>query len=137
MDELVRKRRNLMVSVIIPMYDSKNTIIDAIQSVTNQTYKGEMEIIIVNDGSKDGCEKLVYELINNNTTNHIIKLVDKENGGVSSARNRGIREANGEWIAFLDSDDVWLPEKLQKQMDEIHKNKGATCRFLQTTNNLS
>ena len=126
-----------MVSVIIPMYDSKNTIIDAIQSVTNQTYKGEMEIIIVNDGSKDGCEKLVYELINNNTTNHIIKLVDKENGGVSSARNRGIREANGEWIAFLDSDDVWLPEKLQKQMDEIHKNKGATCRFLQTTNNLS
>lgn len=115
-----------MVSVIIPMYDSKNTIIDAIQSVTNQTYKGEMEIIIVNDGSKDGCEKLVYELINNNTTNHIIKLVDKENGGVSSARNRGIREANGEWIAFLDSDDVWLPEKLQKQMDEIHKNKDIT-----------
>lgn len=122
-----------MVSVIIPMYDSKNTIIDAIQSVTNQIYKGEMEIIIVNDGSKDGCEKLVYELINNNTTNHIIKLVDKENGGVSSARNRGIREANGEWIAFLDSDDVWLPEKLQKQMDEIHKNKDI--KFIGTNRN--
>jgi glycosyltransferase involved in cell wall biosynthesis len=133
MDKFIRKRKYLVVSVIIPMYDSKNTIVDSTKSVISQTYKGEIEIIIVNDGSKDGCEKLVYELIKNNATNRIIRLVNKDNGGVSSARNRGIKEAKGEWIALLDSDDIWLPEKLQKQMDKINENQNI--KFIGTNRN--
>lgn len=103
----------MKVSVIIPMYNSKDTIKSAIESVLNQTYKEPIEIIVVNDGSKDGCEKIVEKMIINNQTNRTIKLINKPNGGVSSARNRGIKEANGEYIAFLDSDDMWHPQKLE------------------------
>lgn len=121
------------ISVIIPMYNSKDTINNAIESVLNQTYVGEIEIIIVNDGSNDGCEKIVEDLILNNQTNKIIKLINKLNGGVSSARNRGIKEASGKWIALLDSDDIWFPEKLQKQVDEIRKNQNI--KFIGTNRN--
>jgi len=121
------------ISVIIPMYNSKETIKSAIDSIINQTYTEPIEIIIVNDGSKDGCEKIVEELILNNQTNRTIKLINKQNGGVSSARNRGIKEASGEWIALLDSDDIWLPEKLQKQVNEIKKN--PNIKFVGTNRN--
>ena len=123
----------MTISAIIPMYNSKDTISNAIESILNQTYQGEIELIIVNDGSKDGCEKIVEELISNNQTNRIITLINKPNGGVSSARNRGIKEASEEWIAFLDSDDIWLPEKLQKQVNEIKKN--PNIEFIGTNRN--
>ena len=86
----------MKISVIIPMYNSKDTIKSAIESVLNQTYKEPIEIIVVNDGSKDGCEKIVEKMIINNQTNRTIKLINKPNGGVSSARNRGIKEASGD-----------------------------------------
>jgi glycosyltransferase involved in cell wall biosynthesis len=121
------------ISVIIPMYNSKDTIKSAIDSIINQAYVEPIEIIIVNDGSKDGCEKMVEDLISNNQTNRTIKLINKQNGGVSSARNRGIKEANGDWIALLDSDDIWLSEKLQKQVDEIKKN--PNIKFIGTNRN--
>ena len=108
-----------MISVIIPMYNSKDTIKSAIESVLNQTYKEPIEIIVVNDGSKDGCEKIVEKMIINNQTNRTIKLINKPNGGVSSARNRGIKEANGEYIAFLDSDDIWHPQKLELVLEAL------------------
>ena len=108
-----------MISVIIPMYNSKDTIKSAIESVLNQTYKEPIEIIVVNDGSKDGCEKIVEKMIINNQTNRTIKLINKPNGGVSSARNRGIKEANGEYIAFLDSDDMWHPQKLELVLEAL------------------
>jgi len=119
-----------MISLIIPMYNSKDTIKNSIESVINQTYTGKMELIIVNDGSSDGCEKIVEELMSNYK---IIKLINKENGGVSSARNRGIREASGDWIALLDSDDAWLAEKLEKKMNEIQKN--PNIKFIGTNRN--
>jgi len=112
----------LSVSVVIPMFNSSNTIYFSIESVLKQTYQGSIEIIIVNDGSTDGCEKTVEKLISENKSNRIIKLINKENGGVSTARNRGIKEASGEWIALLDSDDVWLPCKLEEQFRVIEKN---------------
>ena len=105
--------KNVNFSVIIPMYNSKDTIQSVIESVINQTYKEPIEIIVINDGSKDGCEKIVENMILNNQTNRTIKLINKENGGVSSARNRGIKEASGEYLAFLDSDDIWHPKKLE------------------------
>ena len=103
----------MKISVIIPMYNSKNTIKIAIDSVINQIYKEPIEIIVINDGSKDGCEKIVEDMILNNQTNRIIKLINKPNGGVSSARNIGLQKASGEFIAFLDSDDTWHPQKLE------------------------
>ena len=117
----------MKVSVIIPMYNSKDTIKSAIESVLNQTYKEPIEIIVVNDGSKDGCEKIVEKMIINNQTNRTIKLINKPNGGVSSARNRGIKEANGEYIAFLDSDDMWHPQKLELVFEAL---KDDSIKFL-------
>lgn len=111
------------ISVVIPMYNSAATIAAVIDSVISQTYQEPLEIIVVNDGSTDGCEKIVEQLIENNQNNRTIRLIDKPNGGVSSARNMGIREASGDWIALLDSDDIWLPEKLEKQVAEIAKNQ--------------
>lgn len=100
-------------SVILPMYNSKNTIKSTIESVMQQTYQDLIEIIVVNDGSDDGCEKIVEDLIVNNQTNRTIRLLNKQNGGVSSARNIGIKKAIGEYIAFLDSDDIWHSQKLE------------------------
>ena len=117
----------MKVSVIIPMYNSKDTIKSAIESVLNQTYKEPIEIIVVNDGSKDGCEKIVEKMIINNQTNRTIKLINKPNGGVSSSRNRGIKEANGEYIAFLDSDDMWHPQKLELVFEAL---KDDSIKFL-------
>ena len=113
----------MYISVIIPVYNAEKTIKSTIESVFNQTYAEIIEIIIVNDGSTDDSKKIVTKSILSNKTSRIIKLIDKENGGVSSARNRGIEEASGEYIAFLDSDDEWHPKKLEIVMNLMKKNK--------------
>ncbi len=117
----------MKISVIIPMYNSISTIENTIKSVINQTYSEEIEIIVINDGSKDGSEKKIENLILKNNTNRIIKLINKKNGGVSSARNIGIQESKGEYIAFLDSDDTWHPQKIELIL-EIFKN--SSIKFL-------
>jgi len=103
------------VSVIIPTFNRANYICQAIDSVLAQTYQ-DFEIIIIDDGSADNTKKVLskYE--------STIKYYYQGNKGVSVARNRGIQEARGEWIAFLDSDDIWLPEKLhwQHEILEMH-----------------
>lgn len=110
-----------IVSVIIPMYNSEKTIIKALDSVVNQTFKEKMEIIITNDGSTDDSLAIVKEYkakLNKNNIEMII--IDKENGGVSSARNAGLRIAKGKYIALLDSDDEWKLEKIEKQIEILH-----------------
>lgn len=111
-----------MISVIIPMYNAEATIETCIVSVLNQTYKGEIEIIVVNDGSKDNSQRMVEEIIKNNSSVIAIQLLNKENGGVSSARNRGLALAKGDYIALLDSDDEWLSYKIEKQLDVFFQN---------------
>lgn len=107
-----------MISVIIPAYNCEKTIEDTVDSVLNQTRFDLIdEIIVVNDGSTDNTEKLIetkYE-------DTIVRLINKKNGGVSAARNIGIKNANSKWIALLDSDDVWMPEKIEKQWELIEK----------------
>lgn len=115
-----------MVSVIIPMYNAENTIATCINSVLNQTYKGKIEIIVINDGSTDNSKRIVEEIIDNNRTDIEIKLVNKENGGVSYARNIGLHLAKGEYIALLDSDDEWLSEKLEKQLKVFSDDRGIS-----------
>lgn len=95
-----------MFSVIVPLYNKELSVKNTIQSVLNQTY-GNFEIIIVNDGSTDGSLRVVKSI-----DDARIRLTDKPNGGVSSARNRGIEEAKYEWIAFLDGDDIWKESHL-------------------------
>ncbi len=99
------------------MYNAENTIANCLNSVLNQTYNGKIEILVINDGSNDNSKTIVEEIIDYNVSSFEIKLVNKENGGVSSARNRGLVLANGNYIAFLDSDDEWLPIKLERQLE--------------------
>lgn len=102
----------MLVSVIIPTYNRKHIIEGAIKSALNQTFK-DYEIIVVDDGSTDGTKEFLESL-------HLpITIISKENGGVSSARNVGIHNAKGKYIAFLDSDDAWLPDKLKAQVEYL------------------
>lgn len=104
-----------LVSVVIPTFNRANIVTNAIESVLNQTYKNT-EIIIVDDGSTDNTRELLL------TYKDKIRYVNKTNGGASSARNLGIKQARGEYIAFLDSDDIWLPTKIEKQINVIKEN---------------
>lgn len=104
-----------MISVIIPLYNGDQTIVKALVSVRNQTWKGDFEIIVVNDGSTDNSRVVVEDFIRKNSTLNI-QLINQKNGGVSNARNSGLKIATGEFIAFLDADDEWLPIKTERQM---------------------
>lgn len=108
-----------MLSVVIPVYNSEKTIIQCLNSVVEQGDVGiELEIVIINDGSTDGSDSLIKEFIEKHP-GIVIKYKRKENGGVSRARNLGIQLSSGTWIAFLDSDDIWLPNKLSSQLNII------------------
>ena len=111
------------ISVIIPTFNRKVTLKRAIQSVVMQSYN-PYEIIVIDDGSDDGTK----EWLKDNFPN--VKYIYQMNSGVSSARNKGIKFARGDWIALLDSDDEWLPSKLKDQANEIELNPAA--KFLHT-----
>ena len=98
-----------LVSVIIPVYNREKYIAETIQSVLTQTYDS-WEIIIVNDGSVDRSEEIALSF------GEQIRYVSQTNQGIGAARNAGVRLAKGAFLAFLDSDDLWIPDKLTKQM---------------------
>jgi len=109
------------ISVIIPTFNRDQQVRAAIESVLAQTYPA-FEVIVVDDGSTDATEEVVQSLQTiQNCNGHEIRYFFQHNQGSSAARNRGIREARGEWIAFLDSDDLWFPMKLQLQMQAIRE----------------
>lgn len=96
-----------MISIVVPLYNKEKCIDRTILSVLNQTY-GDFELIIVDDGSTDSSIKKVEAY-----KNERIRLIRKENGGPSSARNEGVEQAKGEWVIFLDADDEFLPDALK------------------------
>lgn len=98
-----------VVSVIIPAFNAEKTIEKCVDSVVSQTY-GDLEVVVVDDGSKDGSFELIQKLA---ASGDRIKYYHKENGGVSSARNIGLEHARGEWILFLDSDDWLFPDAIE------------------------
>lgn len=105
-----------LVSVIIPFYSNVDWLKEAVDSVLQQTYPN-LELILINDGSKEDTSKFLK------CYNNKLIYIEKENGGPASARNEGINRASGEYIAFLDSDDIWVKEKVQKQVEFMQKNK--------------
>lgn len=118
-----------MISVVIPSYNRAATIERSVNSVLNQTYK-DIEVIVVDDCSTDNTFDVVKKLINADNRVRYYKL-DK-NSGACVARNKGLELAQGEYIAFQDSDDEWLPEKLELQMKAMTKNQADAC-FCQFT----
>lgn len=107
-------QNNPLVSVVIPFYDHIDWLIEAVESVLSQSYSN-IEIVVVNDGSKEDVHDFLNKYENR------IKYIYKENGGPASARNIGVEIAKGEYIAFLDSDDLWLPNKLELQIQEMER----------------
>lgn len=105
------------VSVIVPTYNREKTIDRAIQSILKQTYT-EYEIVIVDDGSTDHTEEIVGRM--EDVRIRYVRL--EKNQGAAHARNEGIHRSSCDYIAFLDSDDVWLPDKLELQMDKMIKS---------------
>ncbi len=106
---------NPLVSVVIPTYNRASILKKTIHSVLQQTYK-KLEIIIVDDGSTDNTSQIVKDF-----NFKQIVYMRKEHAGASSARNEGIRNSKGKYISFLDSDDIWMPEKIEAQLN-VFKN---------------
>ncbi len=106
-------------SIIIPVYNVENYIKKCLDSVFNQTYK-DYEVIVVNDGTKDNSMDIVK--------NYDVKIINQKNGGLSSARNKGVEKANGEYIIFLDSDDYW-EDKLLENINSSLDNNPDVVRF--------
>ncbi len=123
-----------IVSVIIPVYNAENTIERALHSVAVQTAGTQVfEIIIINDGSTDRTGLLIEEYIRKNPGMDIL-LINQPNGGVSRARNTGLKIAKGDYIALLDADDEWLPQKTEKQLILL-QDKTLRIDFLATRRN--
>lgn len=112
-----------MVSIIVPVYNAGNYIEETIRMVEAQTYR-EWELILVDDCSKDNSRQLIENY--QTTGNQPIRLISKDkNEGAALARNAGIAAAAGRYIAFLDADDIWLPEKLEKEMAFMEEKQAA------------
>jgi glycosyltransferase involved in cell wall biosynthesis len=112
------KRENPLVSVIIPTYNRGWTLNEAVDSVLAQDFT-DFELIVADDGSTDNTQDIL------SSYKEDIIVLKQNNKGVSSARNRGIASASGRFIAFLDSDDLWLPQKLSIQVDFFNANPEA------------
>ena len=113
-----------LVSIIMPSCNTANFIAESIQSVINQTYKN-WELLIVDDCSTDNTDEVVASF----KDKRIRYFKNKKNSGAALTRNKAMRKAQGEWIAFLDSDDLWMPEKLERQIDFMKKNGYTFSNF--------
>ena len=111
---------NPLISVIVPVYNAERYLADCLESLIRQTHR-ELEILVIDDGSTDGSAALCERFAGQDGR---IRLLRKENGGVSSARNLGLDEAQGEYVAFVDADDWILPEMLETQLIQLTREGG-------------
>ena len=120
-----------MISIIMPAYQAEKTVADSIRSVLAQSFQ-DWELIVIDDCSADNTCRLVEELKKSlpRETGEKIRLIKKQkNTGVSESRNLGAEMAQGDWIAFLDSDDLWATDKLEKQMQLLSRHPDAGILF--------
>ena len=108
---------NNLVSIVMPSYNTEPFIAESIQSVLQQSYPN-WELIIVDDCSTDNTDEVVESYLSDARIKY---LKNEKNSGAAVSRNKALREAKGRWIAFLDSDDLWMPEKLEKQIGFMEK----------------
>ncbi len=111
------------ISIVIPAYNAERTILETIASVQQQTFL-DFEIIVINDGSTDRTLELL-----NSVVDARLKIFSYSNGGLPVARNRGISHATGEFIAFIDADDLWTPDKLEAQLAALQKHPEAGVAY--------
>ena len=111
-----------LVSVIVVSYNRAHFLKDALDSIKRQTFT-DYEIVLVDDGSTDNTKEIVEKY-------EEIRYIYQEHSGISKARNEGVKAARGKWIAFLDSDDLWKEDKLQKQIDYLQSH--MECRIIFT-----
>ena len=109
---------NDLVSIIMPSYNTGAFIAESIQSVLNQTYQN-WELLIVDDCSTDSTDAVVQPYLSDSRLKY---FKNEKNSGAAVSRNKALHEAKGKWIAFLDSDDLWKPSKLEKQIQFMEKN---------------
>jgi GT2 family glycosyltransferase len=112
-----------LICVIIPAYNASKTIQETIESVLNQTFT-DFELIVINDGSQDATLEVVDRI-----RDHRLKVFSYPNAGVSASRNRGLAKATGEFISFLDADDLWTPDKLEGQLQALQANPQAAVAY--------
>ncbi|MGK7872355.1 MAG: glycosyltransferase [Xenococcaceae cyanobacterium] len=112
-----------LISVIIPAYNADKTIKHTIESVLNQTF-ADFELIIINDGSKDSTLEIISTFDDSR-----LKLFSYPNAGANVSRNRGIAKAKGEYISFIDADDLWTPDKLELQLKALQENPQAAVAY--------
>ncbi|NOQ13059.1 MAG: glycosyltransferase [Methyloprofundus sp.] len=112
----IQENTNALISIIIPAYNAEAFIEKALKSVLQQSYP-QFEVLVVNDGSTDNTATII-----NRYEDSRIKLITQVNGGLSNARNTGIQAAQGDYLAFLDADDYWIAEKLEKQITLLKQN---------------
>lgn len=120
----MKSYENKLVSVIIPVYNAEKYISETIESVLNQTYQ-EIEIVIVDDCSNDKSRQII-ENYAVNYSNIVFHTQDK-NYGAAVARNKALRIARGRYVAFLDSDDLWYPQKIERQLKFMKNNNAPIC----------
>lgn len=119
---------NPLISVIIPIYNAENYLFTTLNSVANQTYNN-FEVIMINDGSNDNSEEIAEKFVQKDKR---FKLYSQQNSGGSKSRNKGLELANGEYIAFLDNDDIYAPDYLEVLADNMQKNNAevSCCSYL-------
>ena len=105
----------IKVSIVIPAYNAEPCLLETLESALSQTYPAH-EILVIDDGSKDRTEEIARSFGDR------VRYIKQQNQGIAGARNTGIREATGDWIAFLDHDDLFLPEKIEREVAELEKN---------------
>lgn len=110
------------VSVVIPTYNCARYVAGAVESALGQTAPG-IEVIVVDDGSTDETAEVMSRF------DGLVRYVRQENAGVAVARNRGVAEARGRYLAFLDADDAWYPEKVERQLDALCASSGCRASY--------
>lgn len=115
------------ISVIVPTYNAERTILETIKSVQQQTFP-DFELIVIDDGSKDRTLEILQTI-----KDERLKIFSYENGGNALARNRGISHATGEFISFIDADDLWTPNKLELQLIALQQNQEAGVAYSWTS----
>lgn len=113
-----------LISIIVPVYNVERFIAETIDSVAAQTYK-QWELLLVEDGSSDGSADVIERYIEEKGEKRIRLLRQPSNMGAAKARNRGLQEAQGRYIAYLDADDLWMPEKLERELAFMTRKDAA------------